>query len=139
MHNPKLDLLTHDKKPDHTHRSAAANGVRRAVHRPPEAEQQCCSLAEGGTDFQHAHRDHDYRGAQVSDYTYPDLLAIFPDHPIVEQTSMNSWNGQKVRSALAKSADCSAPSQACRPSSATLSSHSRRYITDYKAMHRRPS
>ena len=37
-----------------------------------------------------------------SGYTYPELLAVFPDHPILERTSMNSWDDQKVRDALAK-------------------------------------
>ena len=30
------------------------------------------------------------------------LLGVFPDHPILERTSMNSWDDQKVRDALAK-------------------------------------
>ena len=34
--------------------------------------------------------------------TYPELLAVFPDHPLLERTSMNSWDDQKVRDALAK-------------------------------------
>ena len=37
-----------------------------------------------------------------SGYSYPELLAVFPDHPILERTSMNSWDDQKVRDALAK-------------------------------------
>ncbi len=37
-----------------------------------------------------------------SGYTYPELLAVFPDHPLLERTSMNSWDDQKVRDALAK-------------------------------------
>jgi nicotinamidase-related amidase len=37
-----------------------------------------------------------------SGYTYPELLGVFPDHPILERTSMNSWDDQKVRDALAK-------------------------------------
>jgi nicotinamidase-related amidase len=37
-----------------------------------------------------------------SGHTYPELLAVFPDHPILERTSMNSWDDQKVRDALAK-------------------------------------
>ncbi|MEM1434318.1 MAG: hydrolase [Pseudomonadota bacterium] len=36
-----------------------------------------------------------------SGYTYPELLAVFPEHPILERTSMNSWDDQKVRDALA--------------------------------------
>lgn len=37
-----------------------------------------------------------------SGYAYPELLAVFPDAPILERTSMNSWDDKKVRDALAK-------------------------------------
>ncbi|MEI4262692.1 hydrolase [Roseovarius sp. D0-M9] len=37
-----------------------------------------------------------------SGHTYPELLAVFPDHPLLERTSMNSWDDQKVRDALEK-------------------------------------
>jgi nicotinamidase-related amidase len=36
-----------------------------------------------------------------SGYTYPELLDVFPGHKILERTSMNSWDDQKVRDALA--------------------------------------
>ena len=36
-----------------------------------------------------------------SGHTYPELLAVFPDHPLLERTSMNSWDDQKVRDTLA--------------------------------------
>ena len=36
-----------------------------------------------------------------SGYTYPELLAVFPQHELLERTSMNSWDDQKVRDALA--------------------------------------
>ena len=36
-----------------------------------------------------------------SGHTYPELLGVFPDQPILERTSMNSWDDQKVRDALA--------------------------------------
>lgn len=36
-----------------------------------------------------------------SGYTYPEILAVFPDQPILERTSMNSWDDRKVRDALA--------------------------------------
>lgn len=35
-------------------------------------------------------------------HTYPELLAVFPEHPLLERTSMNSWDDQKVRDALKK-------------------------------------
>ena len=37
-----------------------------------------------------------------SGHTYPELLGVFPEHPILERTSMNSWDDQKVRDALAQ-------------------------------------
>ena len=37
-----------------------------------------------------------------SGYTFPEILAVFPDHPLLERTSMNAWDDQKVRDALAK-------------------------------------
>ena len=33
--------------------------------------------------------------------TYPELLAVFPEGKILERTSMNSWDDQNVRDALA--------------------------------------
>jgi nicotinamidase-related amidase len=36
-----------------------------------------------------------------SGHTYPELLAVFPDHPLLERTSMNSWDDRKVRDAMA--------------------------------------
>ncbi len=36
-----------------------------------------------------------------SGYTYPEILGVFPEHDILERTSMNSWDDQKVRDALA--------------------------------------
>ena len=37
-----------------------------------------------------------------SGHTYPELLAVYPEAPILERTSMNSWDDQKVRDALAR-------------------------------------
>lgn len=37
-----------------------------------------------------------------SGHTYPELLDLFLDAPLLERTSMNSWDDQKVRDALAK-------------------------------------
>lgn len=36
--------------------------------------------------------------------TYPELLAVFPENKILERTSMNSWDDQNVRDALAENA-----------------------------------
>ncbi len=39
-----------------------------------------------------------------SGHTYPELLAVHPDNDILERTSMNSWDDQNVRDALARNA-----------------------------------
>ncbi len=39
-----------------------------------------------------------------SGHTYPELLAVFPEAPLLERTSMNSWDDLKVREALAAAA-----------------------------------
>ena len=36
-----------------------------------------------------------------SGHTFPELLDVFPNAPLLERTSMNSWDDQKVRDALA--------------------------------------
>lgn len=36
-----------------------------------------------------------------SGHTYPELLSVFPENKILERTSMNSWDDQNVRNALA--------------------------------------
>ena len=36
-----------------------------------------------------------------SGYTYPELLDVFPGQKVLERTSMNSWDDQKVRDSLA--------------------------------------
>ncbi|KWR89067.1 hydrolase [Cupriavidus sp. IDO] len=39
-----------------------------------------------------------------SGFTYPELLDVFPGQKLLERTSMNSWDDQKVRDALAANA-----------------------------------
>jgi len=36
-----------------------------------------------------------------SGHTYPELLSVYPTHKILERSSMNSWDDQNVRDALA--------------------------------------
>src|SRR3954453_20257690 len=36
-----------------------------------------------------------------SGYTYPELLDVFPNQKVLERSSMNSWDDQKVRDSLA--------------------------------------
>jgi nicotinamidase-related amidase len=37
-----------------------------------------------------------------SGYMWPEILEVFPDHDVLERTSMNSWDDQKVRDAVAE-------------------------------------
>lgn len=39
-----------------------------------------------------------------SGHTYPELLDVNPQAPLLERTSMNSWDDQKLRDALARGA-----------------------------------
>lgn len=39
-----------------------------------------------------------------SGHTYPEILDVLPDAALLERTSMNSWDDQKVRDALAENA-----------------------------------
>jgi nicotinamidase-related amidase len=39
--------------------------------------------------------------SSFSGYTYPELLDVFPSQKLLERSSMNSWDDQKVRDALA--------------------------------------
>ncbi|TPK75308.1 hydrolase [Mesorhizobium sp. B2-4-17] len=36
-----------------------------------------------------------------SGYVFPELMAVYPEHKILERSSMNSWDDQNVRDALA--------------------------------------
>lgn len=36
-----------------------------------------------------------------SGYMWPEILAVFPDNDVLERTSMNSWDDQKVRDTVA--------------------------------------
>lgn len=36
-----------------------------------------------------------------SGYVFPELLNIFPDHDIIERSSMNSWDSERVKKSLA--------------------------------------
>lgn len=51
--------------------------------------------------------------------TYPELLDVFPGKDILERTSMNSWDDQKVRDALAANGKKKWWLPACGPKSAT--------------------
>lgn len=37
-----------------------------------------------------------------SGYPFPELIQVFPDHNLIERTSMNSWDSKKVRESIAE-------------------------------------
>src|SRR5262245_20374391 len=40
---------------------------------------------------------HDGGDRSFSGHTYPERFEVFPDQPLLERTSMNSWDDQTVR------------------------------------------
>src|SRR5215469_2078148 len=58
-----------------------------------------------------------------SGYTYPELLDVFPDHKLLERTSMNSWDDKKVRNALKRTAETRWSFQVSGPRSVTTALH----------------
>ena len=50
---------------------------------------------------QHPDHHHHRGNRRFLGQHLPELLAVFPDHKILERTSMNSWDDQNVRDALA--------------------------------------
>ncbi|MEX2520734.1 MAG: hydrolase [Paracoccaceae bacterium] len=102
MHNPKLDLLT----PGNSqiifidHQPQMAFGVQ-SIDRQT-LKNNVAALAKAARVFDIPAVITTVETLGFSGHTYPELLAVFPDHPILERTSMNSWDDQKVRDALAK-------------------------------------
>lgn len=102
MHNPKLDLLT----PGNSqiifidHQPQMAFGVQ-SIDRQT-LKNNVAALAKAAKVFDIPAVITTVETLGFSGHTYPELLGVFPDHPILERTSMNSWDDQKVRDALAK-------------------------------------
>lgn len=102
MTNPKLELLT----PDNCqvifidHQPQMAFGVQ-SIDRQV-LKNNTVALAKGAKIFSVPTTITTVESDSFSGYTYPELLAVFPEAPILERTSMNSWDDQKVRDALKK-------------------------------------
>ena len=102
MHNPKLDLLTPSNSQiifiDHQPQMAfGVQSIDRQV-----LKNNTVALAKSAKVFGIPATITTVETESFSGHTYPELLAVFPDHPLLERTSMNSWDDQKVRDALAK-------------------------------------
>ncbi len=101
MNNPKLELLTPqnsqliliDQQPQ------MAFGVQ-SIDRQT-LKNNVVALAKAAKAFGIPTTITTVETEGFSGYTYPELLDVFPDVPLLERTSMNSWDDQKVRDALA--------------------------------------
>ena len=100
--NPKLELLT----PDNCqlifidHQPQMAFGVQ-SIDRQT-LKNNAVALAKSAKVFGVPTTITTVETDAFSGHTYPELLDVFPDHDVLERTSMNSWDDQKVRDALEK-------------------------------------
>lgn len=101
MINPKLELLT----PKNCqlifidHQPQMAFGVQ-SIDRQA-LKNNAVALAKAAKVFGIPTTITTVETESFSGYTYPELLEVFPDAPVLERTSMNSWDDRKVRDALA--------------------------------------
>lgn len=101
MSDPKLDLLTpaNSQLIFIDHQPQMAFGVQ-SIDRQV-LKNNVVALAKAAKVFDIPTTITTVETDSFSGHTYPELLAVFPDKPLLERTSMNSWDDQKVRDALA--------------------------------------
>ena len=100
MANPRLEVLTPqncqlifiDQEPQ---MAFAVQSIDRQV-----LKNNVVGLAKAAKVFNIPTTITTVESESFSGYTYPELLDVFPDHKLLERTSMNSWDDQKVRDAL---------------------------------------
>lgn len=102
MTNPKLDVLTpHNSQLiiiDHQPQMAfGVQSIDRQV-----LKNNTVGLAKAAKVFDIPTTITTVETESFSGHTYPEILDVFPGKEILERTSMNSWDDQKVRDALAK-------------------------------------
>ncbi|WER49133.1 hydrolase [Cupriavidus sp. WKF15] len=101
MSNPKLEVLTPqncqlifiDQQPQ---MAFGVQSIDRQV-----LKNNVVGLAKAAKIFNIPTTITTVESESFSGFTYPELLDVFPDHKLLERTSMNSWDDQKVRDALA--------------------------------------
>lgn len=101
MSNPKLDVLTPqnsqiifiDQQPQ---MAFAVQSMDRQT-----LKNNVVGLAKAAAAFDIPTTITSVETESFSGYTFPELLDVFPGKQILERTSMNSWDDQKVRDALA--------------------------------------
>jgi len=100
MTNPKLEVLT----PQNSqvifidHQPQMAFGVQ-SIDRQT-LKNNVVGLAKAAKVFKIPTTITSVESEGFSGFTYPELLDVFPDKPVLERTSMNSWDDKKVRDAL---------------------------------------
>ena len=100
MTNPKLEVLT----PQNSqvifidHQPQMAFGVQ-SIDRQA-LKNNVVALAKAAKVFDIPTTITTVETQSFSGYSYPELLDVFPDKPVLERTSMNSWDDKKVRDAL---------------------------------------
>jgi nicotinamidase-related amidase len=100
MTNPKLEVLT----PQNSqiifidHQPQMAFGVQSMDRQA--LKNNTVGLAKAAKIFNIPTTITTVETESFSGFTYPELLDVFPDHKLLERTSMNSWDDQKVRDAL---------------------------------------
>jgi nicotinamidase-related amidase len=101
MSNPKLEVLT----PGNCqlifidHQPQMAFGVQ-SIDRQV-LKNNVVGLAKAAMAFNIPTTITTVESESFSGFTYPELLDVFPGQKVLERTSMNSWDDQKVRDALA--------------------------------------
>ena len=101
MANPKLEVLTPqnsqlifiDQQPQ---MAFGVQSIDRQV-----LKNNVVALAKAAKVFNIPTTITTVESESFSGFTYPELLDVFPDKKVLERTSMNSWDDQKVRDALA--------------------------------------
>jgi nicotinamidase-related amidase len=101
MTNPKLEVLTPQNSQlifiDHQPQMAfGVQSIDRQV-----LKNNTVALAKAAKVFNIPTIITTVETESFSGYTYPELLDVFPEKTVLERTSMNSWDDQKVRDALA--------------------------------------
>jgi nicotinamidase-related amidase len=100
MANPKLEVLT----PQNSqvifidHQPQMAFGVE-SIDRQT-LKNNVVGLAKAAKVFRIPTTITTVTSQEFAGYAYPELLDVFPDKPVLERTSMNSWDDKKVRDAL---------------------------------------
>lgn len=100
MQNPKLEVLTprNSQLIFIDHQPQMAFGVQ-SIDRQT-LKNNVVGLAKAARIFDVPTIITTVETESFSGHSYPELLDVFPDAPLLERSSMNSWDDQKVRDAL---------------------------------------